>query len=214
MVICVNHQKGGVGKSTISWNLAIELAKDVNVQIVDLDVQKTITTCNAVRKDKGLSSLNISSFKDADSLLAFLQKADADDKIILCDTGAYDSPVNRMAASVADILITPVSNSAVELQGLMMYKNIIEELKKSGADVHPYIIFNNVNPLVKNMSEIKNFLKEQKFELLDTFLCRRTDFNSSISVGKSAVEFNENSKAANEIKNLSKEILEKLKKVG
>ncbi len=53
MVICINHQKGGVGKSTLAWNLAIELSKDINVEVVDLDVQQTVTLNNYVRKNVG-----------------------------------------------------------------------------------------------------------------------------------------------------------------
>jgi len=54
MIIAVSHQKGGVGKSTIGFNLAIELARKYKVEVVDLDVQNTITHTNKIRKENNL----------------------------------------------------------------------------------------------------------------------------------------------------------------
>ncbi len=129
----------------------------------------------------------------------------------MCDTGAYDSSLNRLAAAVADFLITPLSNSTVELQGLKMYEKIIKELKSGGADIRPNVILNNIDPRSKNFEELRKFITESgTFELLDTIICRRLDFVHSISNGKSVVEYNEASRSSVEIKALTKEIKNKL----
>ncbi|HHB94151.1 MAG TPA: ParA family protein [Campylobacterales bacterium] len=52
MLIVVSHQKGGVGKSTIAWNLATILQESFNVELVDLDIQKTLTYANEIRKQQ------------------------------------------------------------------------------------------------------------------------------------------------------------------
>jgi len=44
MIIVVSHQKVGVGKSTIAWDLATNLQKKYNVELVDLDIQRTLTS--------------------------------------------------------------------------------------------------------------------------------------------------------------------------
>ena len=36
-IILVTHQKGGVGKSTLTFNMANALKNDVKVAIIDLD---------------------------------------------------------------------------------------------------------------------------------------------------------------------------------
>ncbi|HIP26526.1 MAG TPA: ParA family protein, partial [Flavobacteriaceae bacterium] len=46
MIIVVSHTKGGVGKSTISFNLATALNSKYNIEVVDLDFQKTLTYLN------------------------------------------------------------------------------------------------------------------------------------------------------------------------
>ena len=53
MIIAISHQKGGVGKSTIAYNLSVELSKKYTVNVVDLDVQQTITACNVIRSKFG-----------------------------------------------------------------------------------------------------------------------------------------------------------------
>ena len=52
MIIAISHQKGGVGKSTIAWNLAIALQKKYKVELVYLDIQKTLTYTNKIRKNQ------------------------------------------------------------------------------------------------------------------------------------------------------------------
>ncbi|REC49273.1 ParA family protein, partial [Chryseobacterium piscium] len=41
-IILITHQKGGVGKSTLTFNMANALKNDVKVAIVDLDWQGSI----------------------------------------------------------------------------------------------------------------------------------------------------------------------------
>jgi len=46
MIIVVSHTKGGVGKSTTSFNLATALNSKYNIEVIDLDFQKTLTYLN------------------------------------------------------------------------------------------------------------------------------------------------------------------------
>ena len=48
--IVIAHQKGGVGKSTIATNLAVELAKKIQISVIDLDTQKSTSYFNSLRK--------------------------------------------------------------------------------------------------------------------------------------------------------------------
>lgn len=212
MLLVINHQKGGVGKSTISWNLAIQFSKLLKqVEIVDLDVQQTITLSNYVRAEVGLSNLNIKTFKDTEALKKYIA-TDTDDKLIICDTGAYDSSLNRLAALAADLIITPLSNSSVELQGLKTYEKIIKDIKsKAGVDITPLVLLNNIDPRTKNLSDIKTYIeKDGSFQVLNSVICRRSDFQNSITNGKSVEEFKKDGKAANEINLLVEEIKSKL----
>lgn len=211
MTLSVNIQKGGVGKSTISWNLAIELSKikGKTLEVVDLDVQQTLTMNNYVRKSVGLKPLNVRTFKDIDLFKEYL-KTDSDDKIILCDTGAYDSSLNRFSALVADYVITPLSNSSVDLQGLKAYEEIIKDLNSTlpeESKIKPYVIMSLIDPRTKKLAKVKKYIESTgSFNVLDSIVSRRPDFINSITNGKSVREYSKDSKADTEISNLIKEI--------
>ncbi|MCQ4385107.1 MAG: AAA family ATPase, partial [Sulfolobales archaeon] len=64
MIITVVNQKGGVGKTTTSVNLAYLLAQRSNVALIDLDPEGGSTVSFGIRRDKkelklGEKSVNI-----------------------------------------------------------------------------------------------------------------------------------------------------------
>ena len=66
MTITVSHQKGGVGKSTIAWNLAVHFSKIVPTTIIDLDIQQSLTQTNEIRKSMELKPLSVKQIKTSD----------------------------------------------------------------------------------------------------------------------------------------------------
>ena len=216
MIISVSHQKGGVGKSTIAINLAIDLSKDYNVEIVDLDVQRTITATQKIRSnDESLNPLKINYINNESEFESFF-KNQKQDTIYIFDTGGFDSSLNRNAIYFSDLVITPVSDKFNEISGLMKFKEILEELEEvTKQDMKVHVLLNNINPQIKKFDSIKSFLKSNKeFVLLDSILKTRVDYDKASWLGKSVFEYNKDSKASEEFKSLIDEIktILKLKK--
>ena len=209
MLLGIEHQKGGTGKSTISWNLAIELAKntDKKIEVVDLDIQQTLTLNNYVREAKGLKSFTVKTFKEVKKLEAYISN-DNDSKIIIIDTGGFDSGLNRVVALLSDLIITPVSDSTVELQGLKTYEKVLKELSKLSGDlISSNVLLNSIDPRKKNFDAIKEFINESKhFTAMDSIIRRRNDYKDSITFGMSVIEYKSESKAASELHALINEI--------
>lgn len=89
MIIAISHQKGGVGKSTIAWNLALTLQKKYDVELVDLDTQKTLTYTNEIRKHQTKSTpLKIKTFGNPEDLKRYIN-SDSDDKLSIIDLGGF-----------------------------------------------------------------------------------------------------------------------------
>ena len=108
MLIVVSHQKGGVGKSTIAWNLATHLQNKHRVELVDLDIQKTLTYANEIRKQQpNHKPLIIKNFTSLDDFKKYIHE-DSDERISIVDVGGFDSSMNRLAIVTADLVITPV----------------------------------------------------------------------------------------------------------
>ncbi len=208
MIISINHQKGGVGKSTIAFNLAVELAKDYNVEVVDLDVQRTITATQKIRSnDENLKPLKINYLNNESEFESFFKNKDKD-TIYIFDTGGFDSSLNRNAIYFSDLVITPVSDKFNEVSGLMKFKEILEELEEvTKSEMKVHVLLNNINPQIKKFDSIKAFLNSNKeFVLLNSILKTRVDYDKASWLGKSVFEYNKDSKASEEFETLINEI--------
>ena len=213
MLIVVSHQKGGVGKSTIAWNLATILQESFNVELVDLDIQKTLTYANEIRKQQPkLKSLTIKHFDTPEDFKKYIN-GDSDDRISIVDVGGFDSSMNRLAIVVADLIITPVSDKSFELLGIKTFEKILIQLDELVEhDVKVKVLLNNLNPQKSKLDSLKEFInKSPHFELLESVLRHRVDYDRSAGDGKNVIEYNSKSKASIEINNLCNEIIDILK---
>ncbi len=208
MIIAISHQKGGVGKSTLAYNLSVELSKKYKVNVIDLDVQQTITACNIIRRKFGQKKLNILHFDDKKDFVDFLN-TDDESNITIIDTGGFDSGLNRVAMYAADLIITPVSTEFLEVIGLEKYKKIIKEVsKKVKKNIKTHVVLNKIHHSQQNFGDIQNFINNSKeqFILMKSVIRRRSDFAISLSHGFSVCEFDKNSDSSKEIKILISEI--------
>ena len=211
MIITLSHQKGGVGKSTIAWNLAVHFSKLLPTTIIDLDIQQSLTQTNEIRKSMQLEPLSIKQIKSADDLALHIQN-DTDKEITIIDSGGFDSAYNRIAISGSDMLITPVSDKPFDLMGLQKYEEILKSLSEiQGEIIKTNIVFNNLNPAMKNFGDLIEFIcMSEHFELLTSVLRQRVDIAHSIGVGKSIKEYRVFSKADREFDELFEEVQKKL----
>lgn len=202
-VIVVAHQKGGVGKSTIAANLAVELTKKNEVSVIDLDTQRSLTYFNSLRARNGFANLDIKKIESSGELKTAIND---NDKILLIDVGGFDSDMNRVAILGADVVITPVSDSGIELVGLLSFRNILREIRKHRPDLQARVVLNRIHTRAgASLEEIYAFIdKNDEFALFSAILRDRADYKKAFDAGKSVVETS--SKAAIEINELLKEL--------
>ena len=203
MIISIAHTKGGVGKSTIAWNLATQLDKKYSIEIIDLDFQKTLTYTNEFRAEP-FKVLNFTNLKD---LTSHIEK-DRNDIISIIDVGGFDSDINRMSIIMSDIVITPVSDSGTELLGLMRFEKVLDEMSKAiNEEITTTVLINDINPKKTKLDDLINYITDNKhFNLFNTVLRTRADYGKALDQGLGVQEFNGKSKAAKEFKSFSKEV--------
>lgn len=207
MILTLSHQKGGVGKSTIAWNLAVLFSKIIETRIIDLDTQRSLTVTNALRQENELSPIKMLHFNSAGELAEYAA-ADSDDVLTIIDSGGFDSAYNRVAIIASDLLITPVSDKPFDLMGLQKYEEILKSLSDiQGETIKTHILFNNINPAMKRFGDLIDFVcNSEYFELLVPILRQRVDFAHSVGEGKSIKEYRIFSRADQEMDELFNEV--------
>ncbi len=204
MIISIAHTKGGVGKSTIAWNLAAQLNKKYTVEVVDLDFQRTLTYTNEFR-DQPLSVKTFEGMKDLKRYISL----DSDRRISIVDVGGFDSDVNRMAMFMSDLIVTPVSDSGTELLGLMRFEKILDEMSKAiNEEITTAVLINDINPSKTKLDDLIEYVKKNKhFSLFDTILRTRADYGKALDLGLGVTEFKKDGKASKEFKAFGKEVI-------
>lgn len=202
-IIVIAHQKGGVGKSTIAANLAVELSKISDLEVIDLDMQKSLAYFNSVRKEAGLKPFVIRNIADTNELKNVINN---NKKLLLIDVGGFDSGMNRLAILGADLIITPVSDSVIELIGLLSFKDILAEIRKTRKDLKASVLLNKVHPsATTSLEELHSFIDENKeFKKLNSVIRDRVEYKRAFAAGKSIIELS--GKGTNEFNELLKEI--------
>ncbi|MBD3808286.1 MAG: ParA family protein [Campylobacterales bacterium] len=211
MVITVSHQKGGVGKSTLAFNIAVELSKKYKVEMVDLDVQQTVSTYNVIRSSMDQAPIDVHVFSNDKQFVDYVNNID-DSVIAIVDSGGFDSSLNRIAILISDFILTPVSTEFTEIMGLEKYQSILSELQKTTDNsIITNVVLNKVSPNQKNFDNVIDFVnKSPYFRLMDSILRRRVDFANSVAYGFTVNELDIKSDSSKEMSDLIKEIEEKV----
>ena len=207
MILLYSHQKGGVGKST----LAINHAYFKGCSIIDLDSQNSSMLFNQLRKMNDMKSIECFTADTVDEFKELVKDYKSNkENMIIIDSGGYDSEINRLALISADIIITPVGASQIELFGLQKFRNILNDASDAtGTNVKTHVLINNVDSRSKKkISELREYIEknEKYFNLLDSVIHSRVDFKNAYGDGLTVKELDKESKATQEIKSLTKEI--------
>ena len=207
MIVLYSHQKGGVGKST----LAINHAYSKGCSIIDLDSQNSSMLFNQLRKMQNRENLDCYTSNTINEFNEMIKPFKANkENMIIIDSGGYDSEINRLALISADIIITPVGASQIELFGLQKFRNILNDASDAtGTNVKTHVLINNVDSRSKKkISELREYIEknEKYFNLLESVIHTRVDFKNAYGDGLTVKELDKESKATQEIKSLTKEI--------
>ena len=199
--LAVNYGKGGVGKSTTVFNLAIALQKEnIDVVVIDMDTQKSTYKLNLLREEKGLKPLELYTAEEileeyalgrgieeemeikdkVRALTEFLEEHEGKKKIF--DIGGYDDDLGRIATTLSDYILIPMRANDMDELALMEFKELIDDIKETREPIVK-VMFTMVNPRTKNFSYEEDKMKILGFEVLKAKLKLYTDYEKSFPYG-------------------------------
>lgn len=187
-IILTTHQKGGVGKSTLTFNLAANLRENAKVCIVDMDVQGSLTN---VRQ---LSEVEIFGQEKLQKVL----KKDYD--FIFIDTPPYLTEHLPELCRMADVIVVPTKAGVLDLLAI---RSTIELIKEAGAGDKTLIVFNMVKPNTTLTKEIVDQLQEYEVRVSKNMISDLVAYSRSVLVNG----VDTHNKAQKQIDNLTKEVL-------
>ena len=205
MIVTIGNSKGGVGKSTISCNLAVMAAKaGKNVLLVDADPQASSLNFRSIRESDDVKATAITTptlHKDLKDFSNF--------DMILIDSGGRDTSIFRSAILAADLLVIPVLPSVYDIWAASDTIEIVKEAMLYNEKLVSRFLINMVLPNSIMGRDTQAALKEhEEIPILKQTVGARQVFKNALSMGQGVVEFEPKSKAAQEIAACYQEIIE------
>ena len=205
MLTVIGNLKGGTGKSTVAFNLAVWLAHDkAGVMTFDLDPQCTLVDVCEVREEDGFEP----TF-EVSTDLSELEEMASDKKRkrpIIVDMSASNMPAMEKAISLADRILIPVQPSQADIWSTQRFLKIVNKFidKKNKPEVLGFINRADTHIGVRETDEAELALKMlQGVEAMDIRLYQRTAYRRSFSEGLGVFELDPMGKASKEMKKLA-----------
>lgn len=189
-IILTTHQKGGVGKSTLTFNMALALNNEVKVCIIDLDLQGSLW------RSRKASDIPVFSADKMNDVL----KSDFD--FIFIDTPPYLNEKLPEWSKLANIIVIPTKTGIYDLLAI---EDTISIIKDSKAEKKALIVFNMVKPNTTLTSEMHEAMENHKIPIAKNYISDLVAFTRS-AINNEITD----QKAKLQIENLTREVLGKI----
>ena len=192
-IILITHQKGGVGKSTLTFNLAQNIAANSRVAVLDFDLQGSLSQLEELVTD-----FKIIPYQDKLESISELQY-----DFIFIDTPPYLSNHLAKLISISDLIIVPTKAGILDLLAIKSTLAIIEQEKRT---MDTLVVFNMIKPNTTLTLDILIGLEEYNVKIATTHISDLVAFTRSVLLRGVSNDKN----AQKQIDQLTEEILTQL----
>jgi chromosome partitioning protein len=182
------HQKGGVGKSTLTFNLANNLKDYGKVCILDVDYQGSLYE---IRENSDIPIFHISQLEEVRNL---------NYDLVFIDTPPYIFEELETICKISDVILVPMKPGPLDM---LAVKKTIHFIKEYKAQDKALIVFNMVKPKTSLTEQINEVVSTYDIPISNNSISDLVVFSRSVLVN--GVESNNN--AQRQLDKLTKEIL-------
>ena len=210
MIISVLNIKGGVGKTTVSTNLASGLqGLGQKVLVIDTDAQGSAMAWQAQREKDDIMLVSIPNAAVLRKQ-ALILAAEYDTVII--DGSPNVDALAAVSIALSNLIILPVGPSPLDIWASGKMVNKIEEAQALNPGIDAAFLINKFNGRTLLSKETEMVLKEYPIKLLDSKLGSRVAYADTMTQGMSVLEWHD-IKAKEEVNLLIDEINAKWLKI-
>jgi chromosome partitioning protein len=204
MVIGVVNQKGGVGKTTVALNIACSLAESGHrMTVLDADPQGSILQWKAIGKAPDLRILHRPKPLTRGFVKARLREADA----VVIDTPPALNTICRSTLGVCDLVILPVGPSPLDIWSCRETLEQVVRSRRRNPTLAARLLISRKIPNTRVGREARDALGDYGLEVFHTEISQRIAFVEAMIAGRCVTRHAPASAAADEIRELCREIL-------
>lgn len=194
-IICVANQKGGVGKSTLAFNLAYAFQNGLSVGLVDTDLQGSLKSLLLMMKGIELIPFpdNLESLRDNSK------------DLLIVDTPPYLSVELPRLFQFSDFTLIPTKASFFDVMAVKETIGLLKNASIQNIATSAGIVLNMVSPKSNIVEQMTNLLKEHDVPILETKISNRLSYIRSLIQG--SVINGKDKKAKGEIIALANEVI-------
>lgn len=213
MILSITSLKGGVGKSTISQNLAVCFAHaGYKVCIFDVDTNQSAIHWSGLRPEEAMP-IPVFGQPDGIELSKNVKLISKDYEIIIIDGTPSLNKLTSKIILLADLLLIPILPSGLDIwatkQFLERYHDAEVEKEKK---IPAYFLLNQFQANTNMSKEVMEVLQDEEVPLLETTLKTRTAYREAVIKGLGVIEYKDE-KAKAETVALFNELSEVIKKL-
>lgn len=213
MKIGISNLKGGVGKTTVSQNLAVGLAH-IGYKVCVIDTDRNQNSIAWVgERDDSLPKILAVGITDAKALNKMADQLDESNDFVIIDGTPSLSEMTTRIILASDLLVIPILPSGHDIRSMQLFFERYEQAKEFRTDIPAYFFINQFSEQVKLHQSTKDLLKDFGIGILETKFNRRVAYAETSITGQGVYEYTDE-KAKAEVASLTTEILEIGKKLG
>jgi chromosome partitioning protein len=203
VIVSIVNLKGGVGKTTITVNLAGALLEaGLRVILLDTDPQGSVLQWRSIEASFSLDVIHHPLPVNTDIVSTFSKGND----FLIFDTPPASGPITRSVVDVSDLAIIPVTPSPLDIWSSRETLDMVESCRQKRKRPLAALLISRKIPGTRVGREARDALESYRLPIFTTEITQRVAYVEAMIAGVPVTSFSSRSEAASEVRSLCAEV--------